>query len=114
MSVVASVSSVAARRLWLQARAWSTLSREQAVRLVAFLAIASPAAAVAYLFVVAPEAMGSPIAKLGLMLVSSSLLMAAGDLSRTFTTWALARWDARSVQEQAPFSSSRLQLPLHS
>ena len=75
----------------------SRVAREHVLKLVAFAIVTSPAAAVAYLFVVNPEALGAPIVKLLLMLAAWCLLMTAGSSSRALVTWAAARSDVRSL-----------------
>ncbi len=96
MHVAMSVlSSVAAMRASLVPRALpQVMSREQVVRSVAFSIIACPPAAVAYLFVVNPDALGSALPKLMLMVAGAFLAMMAGELSSAMAKWALARSDA--------------------
>ncbi len=69
-------------------------TRDQITRSVALALVASPAASVAYLFVASPESLGSPLAKLALMLGAGCLTMVAGDLSRALARWAQVRWEA--------------------
>ncbi|HVJ17732.1 MAG TPA: hypothetical protein VM686_20060 [Polyangiaceae bacterium] len=54
---------------------------------IAFCVAASPAVLVIALFIVRPEALGSPATKLALMTLAGCMLMRLGDLSRALTRW---------------------------
>jgi len=66
---------------------------------VALCAVALPAVLVAGLFVVRPEALGSPATKLALMAAAGCLLVALGELSDALTKWALPHLSARLTAE---------------
>jgi hypothetical protein len=70
-------------------------------RRLARCVVASPAAVVACLFVVRPEALGSPATKLALMAIAGCLLMTIGELSEALTRWALPRLKARAAAAEA-------------
>ncbi len=70
-------------------------------RRLARCVVASPAAVVACLFVVRPEALGSPATKLALMAIAGCLLMTIGELSNALTRWALPRLKARAAAAEA-------------
>lgn len=73
----------------------SSPAARQLTKRVALGVVASPALVVAYLFVVNPEALGSPAIKLLLMTLAGCLLMAMGELSDALAKWALARLESR-------------------
>jgi hypothetical protein len=93
------LSSVIAKRGLLRpGLRMPALDRQQVMKLAALSVFVSPAATVAYLFVVNPEALGAPVMKLLLMLGAYCLLMTSKSSSRALAIWAVARWDARPSQ----------------
>jgi hypothetical protein len=81
------------------ARAFS--NSNQAAKRLAIAIVASPALLIALLFVVRPEALGTPATKLLVMTVAACLLMSLGELSGALAKWMQPHLEARTSRPPA-------------